>query len=138
SIAASRRELGERWLDLFLKSPMWRFALAPGVCGESAWAGLLVPSVDKVGRYFPLTFALELEARELARAFAAQHWYAAIENVAWSALNVDFSADDLETALTGTPYLLNDASASVDDAAREMNEWLQQPSAAPQALQFPS
>jgi len=54
-IAHSRASLGEAWLDTYLTSPAWRFALAPAVCGAAAVAGILVPSVDRVGRYFPLT-----------------------------------------------------------------------------------
>lgn len=54
-LAQSRETLGESWLDTYLTSPVWRFALAPTVCGAAAVAGILVPSVDRVGRYFPLT-----------------------------------------------------------------------------------
>ena len=39
AIVASRRALGERWLDVYLTSPMWRFALSAGLCGEPAAAG---------------------------------------------------------------------------------------------------
>lgn len=54
-LAQSRETLGDAWLDTYLTSPVWRFALAPAVCGAAAVAGILVPSVDRVGRYFPLT-----------------------------------------------------------------------------------
>ena len=54
-LTASREALGERWLDVYLTSPAWRFACAPGLLGPLASAGVLVPSVDRVGRYFPLT-----------------------------------------------------------------------------------
>jgi type VI secretion system protein ImpM len=54
-IADSKAVLGEQWLSIYLTSPVWRFALAPHVCGAAPAAGLLVPSVDRVGRYFPLT-----------------------------------------------------------------------------------
>jgi len=54
-LAQSREMLGDAWLDTYLTSPVWRFALAPAVCGGAAVAGLVVPSVDRVGRYFPLT-----------------------------------------------------------------------------------
>src|SRR5277367_4426109 len=54
-IADSRGALGEQWLDTYLTSPVWRFALGPHVCGASAVAGLIIPSVDRVGRYFPIT-----------------------------------------------------------------------------------
>jgi len=54
---ASRAALGQAWLDLYLSAPIWRFQLAPGVCGPLAWRGLFFASVDRVGRYFPLTLA---------------------------------------------------------------------------------
>ncbi|MDO6764933.1 type VI secretion system-associated protein TagF [Agarivorans sp. 1_MG-2023] len=56
-IAVSREQLGEQWLDRYLTSPIWHFALSPGVCGESAMAGTLMPSVDQVGRHFYFTMA---------------------------------------------------------------------------------
>ena len=39
---------------------VWKFALAPGICGGSAWVGALVASQDRVGRRFPLTIAAAL------------------------------------------------------------------------------
>ena len=56
-LAASRQALGDDWLPAWLAAPVWRFALAPGVCGPDAAVGLWLPSVDRVGRYFPLTLA---------------------------------------------------------------------------------
>src|SRR6266850_6447652 len=59
-LAASREALGERWLDVYLTSPAWRFVCAAGTCGPAPVIGLMVPSVDRVGRYFPLTLVAEL------------------------------------------------------------------------------
>jgi type VI secretion system protein ImpM len=59
-LAASREALGERWLDVYLTSPAWRFVCAAGTCGHAAVIGLMVPSVDRVGRYFPLTLVANL------------------------------------------------------------------------------
>jgi len=56
-LAASRRSLGEDWVAAWLEAPIWRFALSPGICGPDAVLGLWMPGVDRVGRYFPLTFA---------------------------------------------------------------------------------
>jgi type VI secretion system protein ImpM len=56
-IAGSRTLMGEVWLDAFLEAPVWRFVLPPKLCGTRAAIGLIMPSVDKVGRYFPLTFS---------------------------------------------------------------------------------
>jgi type VI secretion system protein ImpM len=56
-IAASRAVLGEVWLPAWLEAAVWRFVLSPGICGRGAVIGLWMPSVDSVGRYFPLTLA---------------------------------------------------------------------------------
>ena len=56
-IAGSRVLAGDAWLPAYLESPVWRFALPPGMCGDLAVLGLMLPSVDKAGRYFPLSFA---------------------------------------------------------------------------------
>lgn len=59
-IAASRATLGGRWLDLYLTSPAWRFACSAGACGPAPVIGIVAPSVDQAGRYFPLTIVAEL------------------------------------------------------------------------------
>ncbi len=56
-IAGSRERMGEQWLPAYLEAPVWRFSLSPGLCGPLPAVGLMIPSVDKAGRYFPLTFA---------------------------------------------------------------------------------
>jgi len=56
-IAASREELGEAWTAAWLEAPIWSFALPPGICGPDSVLGLWMPSVDRVGRHFPLTLA---------------------------------------------------------------------------------
>jgi type VI secretion system protein ImpM len=54
---ASRSALDAEWLPAWLEAPVWRFALTPGVCGPDAVIGLWMPSVDRIGRYYPLTIA---------------------------------------------------------------------------------
>lgn len=70
-MAASRAELGEdAWLAAWLEAPIWSFALAPGICGPDAVLGLWMPSIDRVGRHFPLTLAAVApagDARDMAR-----------------------------------------------------------------------
>ena len=100
---------------------MRRFALAPGVCGEQAWAGLLLPSVDKVGRYYPLTFALPAPAQSglFVDLFKAQDWYSALEMLP-SALNVDFSVEQLERALSEITSALAPADERAASAACDL------------------
>ena len=97
----SRAALGARWLDTYLSSPIWRFALAPGVCGPQARAGLLMPSVDRVGRHFPLTLARALDgAAPLLDCVTAHHdWYAQLELLALSSLEEGFSLEAFDAAV---------------------------------------
>ncbi|USX24016.1 type VI secretion system-associated protein TagF [Oxalobacteraceae bacterium OTU3CINTB1] len=97
----SKAALGTGWLATYLSSPIWRFALAPGVCGVQAQAGLLMPSVDRVGRHFPLTLARALDtATPLADCVTAHHrWYAELESLALSSLEEDFSLDAFDAAV---------------------------------------
>lgn len=48
------------WLETYLVTPVWQFLLPPRTCAENPCAGLLMPSVDRVGRYFPLLAWAEL------------------------------------------------------------------------------
>ena len=54
---ASRAAHGDDWLTIYLRAPLWYFVLGPDVVDENAWGGVLMPSVDSVGRHFPLTIA---------------------------------------------------------------------------------
>ena len=139
SIAASRRDLGEQWLDIFLTSPMWRFALAPGVCGDEAWAGVLLPSVDRVGRYFPLTIAVPLEPfdADLTEVFAAHTWYSELEKIALSALSVDFSPAELEDALSHHPFISERWAPTHSSAVDDVAAWLDMGAASPRAFELP-
>ncbi len=54
-IGSSQERLGQEWLNVYLTSPIWRFGFSAGVLDEQQWLGILLPSVDKVGRYFPFS-----------------------------------------------------------------------------------
>ena len=107
-LAQSRGDLGEAWLDAYLVAPILRFWLSPGTLGHGAWAGLLMPSVDRVGRHFPLTFAQPCES--LAAALAASEWFTALDRAARQVLDMAFTPDDLEAQLQALPAL--DGSAA--------------------------
>lgn len=57
SLRSSQEVLGEHWLPVYLGAPVWRFAWGPQVVDGHWWFGVLMPSCDKVGRYFPLVVA---------------------------------------------------------------------------------
>ena len=101
SLGQSRQQLGEQWLDVYLTSPLWCFALGPSQCGSLGWAGVLMPSVDAVGRYFPLTIAapLDIGSNLLSLPEGAADWFAAAEVLARSSLDDGFDLDDFERQL---------------------------------------
>lgn len=106
-ITGSRERLGARWRDAFLSAPAWRFVLAPGVIGPQGWAGLIVPSVDSVGRYFPLTVASGLPTRSidpLATLMRAHNWYAEVEPVVGVALTPDAELGTFDAQLANRPF----------------------------------
>jgi len=95
SMATSRDALGEEWLQSYLTSPIWRFALSPGLAGKDAWLGIVMPSVDRVGRYFPLTIAYRVNIDiPLVQLFSdACHWFEELETVALAALDNDLTVE---------------------------------------------
>jgi type VI secretion system protein ImpM len=102
AIEGSKHRLGTRWRDTFLSMPAWRFALAPQVVGTNAWAGLMLPSVDAVGRYFPLTVACALPSASLdlvATLLRAGRWFDDIETIALEAIAPRADTTAIDAAL---------------------------------------
>lgn len=102
-MAASQATLGERWLDVYLTSPAWRFVCAAGACGPAPVAGVLVPSIDRVGRYFPLTIVAQLspDIPVVSVAMQAPSFFAAAEQLLVDTLaveNVNFERFDARVA----------------------------------------
>jgi type VI secretion system protein ImpM len=107
-LPASRRALGEDWVAAWLEAAVWRFALSPGICGPDAVLGLWMPSVDRIGRYFPLTFAAAMPGADTA--VLIRHgggFLAAAECAGRGALARDLSPDRvaarLATAASAAP-----------------------------------
>lgn len=124
AIAASRAGLGEQWLDIYLTSPLWRFVLGAGPCGTRAWAGVMMPSVDRVGRYFPLTVATPLAAGCDPFALLQVHdaWFGAVEALLLGALDAEqLDPDDFAAELAALPAPVGDAA--LVRAARLYDGW---------------
>lgn len=114
---ASKGQLQDAWLDTYLTGPVWRFVLDAGVCGDQSYAGILVPSVDRVGRYFPLTVVAPLAAGHcpLDVACGAHAWFEAAEGLVLDALEaeaLDIDAFDESVARLSEPLTAATASES--------------------------
>jgi type VI secretion system protein ImpM len=108
-LAASRQRLDADWLPAWLEAPVWRFALASGLCGADAVLGVMLPSVDRVGRYFPLTLAALFAPDASAGrggpddASAAEAWLDGAEAAGRAALERDASPEQAVALLPAPP-----------------------------------
>ncbi len=115
----SRAALGDEWLDAYLTSPLWRFALPSGLAGPHCYAGVMVPSVDSVGRYFPLTIAAALSdhALPLPALLDNVRWFQQVEAIVHGVLDSQITDPDaLASALGETRTLLR---ATMDPPLRQ-------------------
>lgn len=98
---AAREEMAQRWSEAYMSAPIWRFTLAPGLAGPAGMLGVFMPSVDRVGRQFPLTLAVRLDGGSpaLASHFAAGRTFEHLETVALAALEDDATRDGLAERL---------------------------------------
>ena len=96
-VGGSQEQLGDAWLDTYMTSPIWRFAFSEGVIDENAWAGVFLPSVDRVGRYFPFSVASRLPAQTNPTDFLCSrpNWYQAMEEASLRALDGQIKIDEL-------------------------------------------
>jgi type VI secretion system protein ImpM len=109
-IAHSKAQLGGEWLNAYLTSPVWRFFVSEGVAGDASYAGVLLPSVDRVGRYFPLTIFAQLPAGlpPMAVAIQGRAWLRQIEELALQALEAeDLSIEAFDAKVCATAELLS-------------------------------
>jgi type VI secretion system protein ImpM len=107
-ITETKLRLGERWLSVYLTCPVWHFFAMPGAIApelRECWTGVLMASVDRVGRHFPLTIAAPLPG---APALGSEideiwQWLGGIEEVALAALDLDYSIEQFDAQLAGLP-----------------------------------
>jgi type VI secretion system protein ImpM len=139
AMKASREQLAEQWLDVYLTAPVMRFAWAPGVADTNWWFGILMPSCDNVGRYFPLLIARR-RVRPPQDRIALDHleaWFDHLATAATQTLSEQASIDSFEEALheappwptPGTPAALTLHSTATCEryelgARATLNHWL--------------
>lgn len=117
ALDGARERLGASWRDSFLSMPVWRFVFSPGLVGASAWAGVMLPSVDAVGRYYPLAIASALPSVSLdlvGTLFAGRPWFDQMEEVALRAIGPHADTVAIDAAIA---------------ACRFQEEWLRYPEA---------
>lgn len=114
-MAESRGAIGDDWLDFYLEAPVWYFAAGPGNIDQQTWIGVLIPSVDRVGRYFPMSIMREFGGSPLDAMRKARDWYAGAEQLALDCLDENFQSGDLEPRLGRLPQPAADAPRAWED-----------------------
>ena len=79
TLVAARSTLGAQFESCYMSAPIWRFALAPSVAGGQGVLGVFMPSVDRVGRQYPLALFIQ----------TGNHEQAPLRNLIWQAQALD-------------------------------------------------
>ncbi len=122
SILQAREMLGTDWTQTYMDCPIWRFVLPPGVLGAdqtASWAGVVMASVDRVGRQFPFTLAAPLnnDIDPFENLPALARWWAGLEDVALDALQSDLDGDGVDAELAALSSGVARSVAAPFDAA---------------------
>lgn len=124
-LAAAKERLPNAWLDYYLSCPVWTFVLGAGICGEQPCAGVTIPSVDRVGRYFNFTLALVLPMETAPADFLLtnREWLERLAALAVDTLADEYDQARIDTQLAelgspGTDHTAAPAVDSLDDSLR--------------------
>jgi type VI secretion system protein ImpM len=108
-LSRSREILGDNWQEIYLTSPVWRFALARGVFGPCAAVGVMLPSADRVGRCYPFAAVAMIEGLATLESLVSADagWFDAVEAHVFDALEDDADLDRFDAGLSdlGQPCL---------------------------------
>jgi type VI secretion system protein ImpM len=127
-VGCSQEQLGDAWLDIYLTSPIWRFAFSEGVIDQQVWAGIVLPSVDRVGRYFPFSIVTcSNSALNPLEVIAQSYWFENLESLALKALDGQITIDDLAEEINQHPLrqtLIYTSGATLSNKGATLNNKL--------------
>jgi type VI secretion system protein ImpM len=103
-LAMSKQVLGQGWTDAYNRAPIWRFWLGSDFCGE-ATIGAFMPSVDGVGRPFPLAIFTGGAGNSVAppEIDANDRWCEAAETILLQALEDDATLEAIVDEVAAMP-----------------------------------
>jgi type VI secretion system protein ImpM len=105
-IPQARQVLGQEWADAWSRMPVWRFSFAAGLCGATPVSGVWLPSLDCVGRSFPLLIAAQC-------AMANDAFLDAAEQIGIETIQAALAPDDLARSLNVAPRPLPASAPAV-------------------------
>jgi type VI secretion system protein ImpM len=104
AVATSKQMLGDAWIETYNRAPIWRYWLGSDFCGE-AMIGAFMPSVDGVGRSFPLAIFVGEGDASLAPPELEPNdaWFEAAEAVLLEALELGATLEQIAERVASLP-----------------------------------
>ena len=102
--------------EAFSTAPIWRFWLGPALCGQ-AIAGAFMPSVDALGRMFPLTLIASGDDLAPPDVDPREAWFAQVEDVLLDALDPATPFETTVARLEALGEKENSADAQAQDSS---------------------
>ncbi len=96
---------GDDWTTVFDRLHPVAWVADQGLCGSAPFAGLMRPSLDRVGRRYPLIVGVSLpsDARVAPTAAAGRAWFDYLEGLLYDAWSPGLGAEALAEALAEAP-----------------------------------
>jgi type VI secretion system protein ImpM len=122
-VATSKQMLGDAWIDTYNRAPIWRYWLGADFCGE-AMIGAFMPSVDGVGRSFPLAVFVGEGDASLAPPELEPNdaWFAAAEAVLLDALEPGATLELIAEKVGALPLPALEPRTTKDEGLEELAE----------------
>jgi type VI secretion system protein ImpM len=136
SLAVSRQQMGGAWIEAYLTAPIWRFWIGSSVFGQAV-IGAMMPSLDGVGRYFPLS-AMVIAPPD--RCFAPpgklpqDEWFFALEDVLLRALEPETTYEAVTAAFEALPSPVDQPQTAVGGVERITGNAVRALAATPEEL----
>ncbi len=123
SLATSRQLLGEGWVAAYNRAPIWRFWLGAQFAGEAV-IGVLMSSVDGVGRAFPLCIVCGEGGGLLAppEIEANEDWCAAAEHALLQALAPQTTFEEFAASVETLPEPVRQARVEEISGVEQVGE----------------
>ena len=110
-LLALQKRHPDAWQDAYLRGPAWHFIITPGFLPGALHAmplaGVVVPSLDRVGRYYPLTVFARLTQIPSDRDMQSDlwTWLLRVEDAAIDAIQDDWPIEQFDAELRRIAHL---------------------------------
>lgn len=123
SMSAAMHEFGASWPQIFFTAPIWRFWFGSAVLGTQV-LGVMMPSMDGVGRQFPLTLLATPEEGRIFRSLLHDpqtSWFEKAEDLLLSTLEDGITFDATSSALQALNLPLSAMVPDLPDGVSEFS-----------------